>query len=184
MKIFQKEKQMLLLCMVGFFVGIIGANIYFKCYGISDYISKICERGNVNTASSFYKEYMLYILYKRSVIIILAFFSCLTKCKKILISLLLVWTGFSTGIVLVLAVIDKGIFGVVLCIAALMPQAVFYLMSYYIVFRYVFEFPNIRWNMLKTIFVIISLLTGVATEVVLNPILMNFINSLLKQTGL
>ena len=104
----------------------------------------------------------------------------LTRYKKILVAAILVWTGFAAGIVLVISVIDRGLPGIILCITALLPQVIFYFMSYYVALKYVYEYPDIKWTFLKTGFVIICLLTGVATEIAVNPVLIRFVTKIIR----
>ena len=180
MKIFQRKQQMLMWCMAGFVLGILTANLYLKFNGISGHISKICEDGVQKNITPIYKEYFIYIIYRRSLMFAAILTAFLTRYKKLLTGCILTWTGFATGIVLVISVIDRGLPGILLCITALFPQIIFYFMSYYVALKYVYEYPNIKWTFLKTGFVIICFLTGVATEIAINPMLIQMITKIMK----
>ena len=169
MKVFQKRPQMMSWYILGFLLGILGANLFFKFNGISESISKFCQYSYIQDETGLQKEYFFYLIFKRGSCLVIPFFVYLTQYKKPITGIILMWTGFSTGIILVVSIIDKGIYGIILCFAALFPHVIFYFMSYYIIMKFVYEYPNIKWTALKTIFVVVFLITGAATETVINP---------------
>ena len=54
----------------------------------------------------------------------------------------------------------------------MVPQFLFYAFAYLIVLWYFFTVPQSRWNLGKTLFVLLFMAAGLITEAYVNPILM------------
>ncbi len=79
----------------------------------------------------------------------------------------------------VTAVMQLGIKGILLCIAGILPQGIFYAMGYGMLLTYWFRYPNSRWNRAKLLFVIIMFLAGIILETYANPVLVKLIIKML-----
>ena len=59
---------------------------------------------------------------------------------------ILLWTGFAAGILSVAAVLRMGLCGMLLCIAGIFPQYIFYVPAYLLLIRYYYRYPQSEWN--------------------------------------
>lgn len=97
-----------------------------------------------------------------------------SKIHKIIALSLLGWFGFLWGIYVSLAVISQGIKGVVLSVMGIFPQMIFYVPAYFIVLLYSYEYPNIRWNVWKSVVVTFCLVSGMVLEGQISPIVLKW----------
>lgn len=172
MKIFQNKKQLLVFYMLGFFAGILYANLisrqYLMASGIfNEYFLKQYAQTDVVL-----EEYVWYIIGVRAVPFAVFALLGFTRIRKVAAAGLLIWTGFSCGMVTVASVIKLGIKGIVLCIVGITPQFFFYVPAYMILIWYFYTYPQSRWNNSKTMFILTAFLIGVVMEGYVNPILM------------
>lgn len=172
MKIHQNRKQILVFYMLGFFAGILYANLISRQYltisGIfNEYFLKQYARTDVVA-----EEYIWYIIGVRGLpfaaFILLGF----TRIRKAASAGLLLWTGFSCGLVTVASVMKMGIKGIALCLVGITPQFFFYIPAYIVLIWYFYTYPQSRWNNSKTMFVILAFLVGLVLEGYVNPIWM------------
>ena len=70
------------------------------------------------------------------------------------------------------AVLKMGEKGLVLCLIALTPHLFFYAAGYLILLWYLFRYPEVRWNLSKTVCMAFLILTGFLLECYVNPVLM------------
>ena len=155
--------------MAGFFVGILYANFpgmtYLDDTGIfhehffSQYVNQDIKM----------EQYFVYLLKQRSGMIILLILAGATRFRKLAGGLCLLWTGFAGGTLAVAAVIRLGIAGMLYYAAAMLPHGGFYAFAYIIILCYLFDAPLVKWNIWKTIFVVLSFGAGVITEAYVNP---------------
>ena len=66
-----------------------------------------------------------------------------TRYRKSAVILTVIWLGFCVGMVICTAIARLGIKGIVLCVIAVMPQGVFYILSGILLFEYML---NILWS--------------------------------------
>ena len=95
-----------------------------------------------------------------------------TKLRKASAAVFLAWTGFSLGLIMTAAVLKMGGKGLVLCLIALTPHLFFYAAGYLILLWYLFRYPEVRWNLSKTVCMAFLILTGFLLECYVNPVLM------------
>ncbi len=172
---YQKKNQLLILCLVvGFFIGIIYQNVIAKTEVVMlDLFLKsnlqLYLRTNIVT-----KSYVWYVVKERLILFAWTLlFSCL-KWKKVFVIVLLLFLGFSVGTLVVLAVLQLGISGILLCVLGMLPQGIFYGIGGYILITYWYHYPNQRWNYAKGVFVIAMLSVGVVMEVYVNPMIVKW----------
>ena len=155
--------------MAGFFVGILYANFIgvnyitstgiFHEYFLSQYINQ-----EILT-----EKYFLYLLKQRLGPIFFLGLSGMTKFRKIAAAACLLWTGFAGGTLAVAAVIRMGFAGMMFYFAAILPHSIFYAFAYVILICYLSEMPANKWNVWKTVFVVLSMVAGILTEAYINP---------------
>lgn len=161
--------------MLGFLGGILYTNIVSN---------KIVTATNV-FHESFLKEYaslefaswdyMLYLLRSRLLPLGLLAVSAMTKARKPMALLFVIWTGFSEGVLAVTAVLRMGSAGMLFGIAALFPHFLFYMISYLMLLWYCLGYPAISWNRSKTLFIAFMYFTGIVSEAYLNPYIISFL---------
>lgn len=165
----------LAFCMAGFLLGILYTNIMSQEYLVSgsifsEYYIEQYLQTEIRT-----EEYFWYLLPVR--MIPFAFLGIIGKIKfrRWAAAGVLSWTGFLLGILFTEAIIQLGVKGILVCIAALLPQGLFYAAGYGLVLWHLYLYPKIRWNLTKTIAVSIVILGGIILECYTNPIFMKIV---------
>ncbi len=179
MKIQQRKRFITVLYMAGFLIGIFYANLVerkymtangiFSEYFLSQYIAIDVEA----------EEYMLYVMKTRLLPLVCLFIAAQTKFKKVAVMCCILWTGFSSGMLIVASVLQLGAKGILLCLIGITPHFVFYIMAYLVILWYLGNSPVSTWNRGKSVFVVLTMALGILTEVYVNPILMKlFVNAM------
>ena len=176
MKGYRNKNQLLMIALgVGFLLGILYENVIAKSMGNSARIFQTYFLEQYAQSKVIAEEYLIYVAKIRLLPFLwLLLLGCL-KWKKLLVSIVVTWTGFLVGILTVSAVIQLGIKGIVICIVGMFPHMLFYAMAYGIYLVYLFRYPTKQWNVQKTIFVVLTLFLGLILEVYLNPILVGWV---------
>ena len=146
MEFYRKKYQLPMLYLIGFGTGILYANFIAK---------------NYVTMTGIFHEYFLN-QYTQVKIINLGF-------RRLTAAGMLLWTGFAAGILSVAAVLRMGLCGMLLCIAGIFPQYIFYVPAYLLLIRYYYRYPQSEWNGTKTGFTVMMIVVGILSEVYLNP---------------
>ncbi len=145
-------KIFLALCLAGFVGGILyantGARDHILAAGIfSDYFLEQYTQAEIQT-----QDYFWYILSVRAGLLgVIALMGQMKKLRRWIVAAVLVWTGFLGGLFFTAAVIKLGPVGILFCLAAIIPQALFYIAGYGIVLWYFYSFPRASWNSAKTV---------------------------------
>ena len=164
-------KIFLALCLAGFVGGILyantGARDHILAAGIfSDYFLEQYTQAEIQT-----QDYFWYILSVRAGLLgVIALMGQMKKLRRWIVAAVLVWTGFLGGLFFTAAVIKLGPVGILFCLAAIIPQALFYIAGYGIVLWYFYSFPRASWNSAKTVGTILTIGVGIISESYLNPI--------------
>jgi pheromone shutdown protein TraB len=171
-KILHTRKQLFVFFMPGFLLGILYVNLIMKKYAVepgifSDYFLK-----QYQTTEIVAQEYIWYLLKIRMIPFLLLLGLSFTKLRKVSSMAFLVWTGFSSGMLLSMAVLAMGIKGSILCIVGILPQFLLYVPSYMVVIWYGYTYPQNKWNTQKSIFAALTMVVGLILEAYVNPILM------------
>ena len=179
MRIQENGKHFALYYMLGFCAGILYANLFAKEYIISmgilsEYFLKQYSADDIETA-----EYLWYVVRIRMApVLLLGALGC-TRLRKGVVAAFILWTGFSSGLLFTSAVIKMGVKGIILCLIALIPQFLFYAAGYLALLWYLYTYPQIRWNLTKTVIFLLLLAVGMLLECYVNPVLMQlFIRTL------
>lgn len=171
MKILHTRKQLLAFFMPGFLFGILYVNLIMKKYtaepGIfSDYFLKQYQSVEIVA-----QEYLWYLIRIRFIPFFVLLGLGFTKLRKVSAIAFVVWTGFSGGMLLSMAVLGMGIKGSILCIVGILPQFLLYVPAYMVVIWYSYTYPKNQWNTQKTIFVGLTMIVGMVLETYVNPML-------------
>lgn len=67
------------------------------------------------------------------------------------------------------AIMRMGIRGILLCLAGLFPQILFFAAAFAVLCWYLFSAPRTEWNTGKTVFVTVMVTAGIFAEAFLNP---------------
>lgn len=172
MQIQKNRKHFFLFYMLGFLAGILYTNIvsadYVATMGIfNEYFLNQYVQTEVVVPELFW-----YILKVRVMPFLMMLMAGYLKIRKAVVVIFLAWTGFLSGILITSAVMKMGIRGIIFCMIALMPHFLFYIVAYLILMWYLFFYPAFRWNMPKTMALILLFGMGIALECYVNPILM------------
>lgn len=170
-----KGQLLILFLAVGFFVGIIYENVIAKR---SVVFSDLFLRSNLELylqTNIISEKYLWYVAKARIILLAAICIFSYFRWKKLFVILCLTVCGFFAGVMSVAAVMQLGIKGILLCITGVLPQGIFYVMAYSMLFVYWFRYPESRWNRAKLLFVIIMFLAGIALETYVNPALMKLV---------
>lgn len=171
MKIQGEQKYVLLAGIAGFLLGICSANLWMRQYvldiGIfNQYFLEQCSRTDI-----VYEEYLWYLLKSRGVVLVILMAAAGTRYRKMTVMLTSLWMGFCFGLVICTAIIKLGAKGIVLTVTALMPQGLFYAMAGILLFRYMLEYPMVRWDSGKSIRLGLFVMLGILAECYVNPVI-------------
>lgn len=180
MRIKKSKGQLLILFLaVGFLIGIIYENIVARG---SVVLAELFLRSNLERylqINVIGEKYLWYVVKTRIIVLgIVCIFGCF-RWKKLFVLLCLAVCGFFAGIISVAAVMQLGIKGILLCLAGILPQGIFYVMAYSMLFLYWFRYPESRWNKAKLLFVVIMFLAGMILEAYVNPALVKLVIKML-----
>ena len=141
---------------------------------LSEYFLNQYSADDIETA-----EYLWYVVRIRMApVLLLGALGC-TRLRKGVVAAFILWTGFSSGLLFTSAVIKMGVKGIILCLIALIPQFLFYAAGYLALLWYLYTYPQIRWNLTKTVIFLLLLAVGMLLECYVNPVLMQlFIRTL------
>ena len=177
MKILYQRKQMIAFFMPGFILGILYINFFARqsLSGSGMFGLHILEQ--YRSAAFDAKEYFLYVLKIRALPFLLVTGISFTSFRKISAYVVLVWTGFTSGMLLSMAAMEMGIPGCFFCLAGVLPQMIFYVQAYVVVLWYSLMYPQNKWTGQKTGFVAGMMVAGIMLEAFVNPILVKlFLN--------
>ncbi len=171
MKALHSRKQMLAFFMPGFLLGILYMNLTaqntFTNPGIfSESFLRQYEAAEVAAGI-----YLMYLIRVRVFPFLMLVGLSFTRVRKFSAGAFLVWTGFSCGLLLSMAVMEMGIKGILFCVIGVLPQFLLYIPSYMVVLWYCWIYPQNRWNREKTVFVVAAMLAGILLEAYVNPVL-------------
>lgn len=170
-----QSRLVILIYMIGFLLGIVYVNMVS-----GEYISSI-GIFNRNFADQFQKadleglQYLTYLMRLRIMPAIILAIIGTTRFRRIGSVVFLVWTGMLCGVYFTCAVMNRGVGGVLLCVAGLLPHMVCYLFAYGIMLMTIFFYPKKHWNYEKTIAFCLAICMGIALEYKANPILVKLI---------
>lgn len=169
MKVQNYKKYLMLFCVTGFLAGILYANM-----GTRDYIAAmgIFDKYTLNQYAQtelLVQEYFWYLLPIRMVPFLCMILLGQLRIRRVAVAGFLVWTGFLSGMLVTSAIMKLGIKGVLFCMAAIFPQGIFYVTGYGILLWYLYLYPQMRWNLTRTIGVLVTMGVGILLECYANP---------------
>ena len=170
MRIERAKQYFAVAFMAGFIGGILFANLTVRDYvttsGIyNPYFLKQYAQSDIQAG-----EYILYLCGIRLIPLALIALLGQTRVRRILSIVVFAWAGFSAGTIVCAGILNMGIQGIVFWVIAMVPQFLFYAFAYLIVLWYFFTVPQSRWNLGKTLFVLLFMAAGLITEAYVNPI--------------
>ena len=175
-KFYKYKNQLLIFYLaVGFFVGILYENIVSRRYGLSIDIFQTYFLQQYKQTEIVAEKYLGYVMKARVVPLMgLCVLTCV-KWKKLLAIVNVCWTGFLAGVLMVSAVMQLGMKGILFCVVAMFPHIICYGLAYGILLSYLYRYPKASWNHAKTVFVVLVMFAGVLLETYLNPLLMKLV---------
>lgn len=179
MEVQESKKYFVLFYMFGFLAGILSANFiageYLADLGIfHEFFMEQYMQTPIDNS-----EYFWYLLRLRiTPLVILGLAGC-TKFRKAAVLLFLMWTGLLSGLILTVAVMQRGFGGILLCLVGVLPQLPLYTAGYLILLWYLFCYPKRTWSAVKTICFFLFMAVGLILECTVNPVLMRmFLSSI------
>ena len=170
-----KNQLLMIVLAVGFFVGIIYENIVSKRFGVSLDIFQTYFLNQYAQIEIVAEEYLWYVAKARLFPLFGIVLAGCLKWKKVIACGVTAWTGFLAGILIVAAMMQLGIKGILFCVAGMLPHMICYVLAYSVLLLYYYRYPERRWSPAKTIFVVLNMFLGVVLETYLNPLLIKIV---------
>lgn len=174
-----KNQLLIVFLVVGFFIGVICENVITKKQVVTTEIFLKSNLQRYLQTDVIAEKFFWYVLKERVIFLLIVCILSCVKWKKIFVTMCLVLIGFFAGTFCVSAVLQLGMKGILLCVAGMFPQMLFYGFMYGMLFVHWFRFPERQWNRTKMLFVIILFVIGIFLEVYVNPIIVKFIIGIL-----
>lgn len=168
---------------MAFFCGILLANLLgieqLKQYSIfNEYFLNQLSYVSVN-----YNDLLFYIAENRGIMFVLLLVFSVTKFGIPVHFLYIIWNGFSFGIAMVSVIVNFGFKGILVLCAFLLPQYLFYILTYIMLFYFSWQWTDIVknekyrqplfskkiWTVCFFIVMILLFFIGIMTESYLNP---------------
>jgi hypothetical protein len=168
---FRKSKRvLLLLLMLGFFFGIIYANListeYIESYTVfGSYFQNIYDQKTIVR-----EDWLLWLILLRGMPALILFLLGYTAFRVPSVVVTLLWTGFALGTYLTAGILLLQGRGLLLGILAFFPQIFFYAPACFLVLWNLYSFSSNCIDYCKIIFTIVLILCGIASESFINPV--------------
>lgn len=172
MKIRESKRFFILFYMLGFFAGIIYVNVMAGEYIIDTGIWGEFFREQYLQTDIEVGEFLWYVTYIRVWPVICLAVLGGTKLRKAGVWGFVLWTGFSSGLVLTSAVMKLGVKGIILCLISMTPHFLCYIAGYLMLLWFLVEYPGSRWNLTKTVCFVLLIAMGILLECYVNPVIM------------
>lgn len=179
MGIRQNKYRFVVWYMLGFLIGILYANFIARSYITMTGIFHEYFLNQYTQMKIVTEDYMWYLLRCRVLPLGFVVFMGSAGFRKFSATACLIWTGFSSGVLAVAAVLRMGAKGMLLCVAGIFPHFIFYIFAYVVILYYFYHYPETKWNVKKTMFVFVMFVTGILLEVYVNPTVMREIMKIL-----
>lgn len=167
-------KQMAVVLTLGFLAGIFYANYAGKNYVSSTGIFHEYFLNEYVDAEIDLSEYLPYLIRWRGVPVLCFLIAGRLGLHRSSAVAVLLSVGFSGGVVLVAAVMRMGVSGIFFCMAALLPQMLFYASGWAVLLWEFYRGTEVRWSVGKSLFVFFLMTTGILTEAAWNPVVVEW----------
>lgn len=186
-------KKAELVYFAAFLIGILLANLLgaeqLKQYGVfNEYFLKQFLYASVN-----YNDFLFYVAENRGMIFLLLLLFGVTRFGMPVHFLYIIWNGFSFGIAMVSVIVNFGVKGILVLCAFLLPQYLFYIPLYFMLFFFSFHcseamkndrhtrqlFSKVIWAVFFFGSMVILFIIGIMTESHINPYLIKKIIKIL-----
>ena len=166
-----KNQLLIIILAVGFLIGIIYQNVLSSRNMLTVELFHRDKLQQYLQTQVVAEKYLWYVVKSRVMILaIVCLLSCIRWKKMLVVSFLLI-IGFFGGILTVSATLQLGMKGILLCLAGIFPQGIFYGTMYWILITYWFYYPERQWNRVKILFLTVLFVVGIIVEVYVNPLL-------------
>lgn len=169
LKIVQTRKRLLVFYLPAFLTGILYVNLTVRQMAADVGIFSKYFLEQYRTSEIVTGEYLLYLLPVRILPFLVLLGLAFTKMRKAAAMLFLIWTGFSSGLLLSMSTLSLGIKGSILCLVGVFPQFLFYVPAYLLILWYSYTYPRGEWNLQKSLVSGVMLLMGLLMELYVNP---------------
>lgn len=176
--------------MVGFLIGILFTNIFGKAYilGVGllgEYFLLHFKYTQIN-----YNRLLMYVFQERIKLFLVICILGITNIGILVIGAFFLWLGFSSGVLLSVAILKFGVKGIVICLGAVFPQFLIYIPVYLLYSDKLIDLKISGRNTLKkqrwfqyVLFIgigIIAVAFGAIMETYVNPIMLKKILSIIN----
>ncbi len=175
-----KQKRLLILFFIGFVLGIVYINFYavefvsingiFNSYYLNIFVNQQLD----------IKEYFLYLIGVRVFPLIVLCLLGITKFHKVIVYVFALWIGFMLGNYITLCVVQLGVRGLFFGVVALMPHIIFYIPMYSIILFYLYQYPDVKWSLTKTLATVLCFVIGIILEGQINPNMLKWCISIME----
>ncbi len=170
----QKSGLLIIFLAVGFLLGILYQNLIATPQILpGELLTQSNIRQYLNT-DIIAEKFVWYVTKERLLLLTIICLLSYIKWKKMLVGLSLCIMGFLGGVFTVSVILQFGAKGIIFAIASMIPHGLFYGMAYFMLLTYWFQYPKMKWNRTKLIFVIVMFLMGIILETYVNPLLVKW----------
>lgn len=168
------QRNIWMLCVVGFVGGILYSNCIAKEYLLSLVFLDHYNLNQFVQTGSKDISYLFHLIKIRLIPFAAMFLFRTNRFWKLFVSLFLVWTGFLCGIIFTAATIKMGLKGIFLSLIVILPHGIFYVLGYGLLILYLdgFNRKNMEYNQIIIFLAFICI--GIALEFCVNPIMVKF----------
>lgn len=168
------RKNIWILCVVGFVVGILYSNCIAKEYMLS---LAIFDNYNLNQFIQTSRKdisFLFYLIKIRMLPFVLMCVFQTNRFGKIIILIFLFWTGFLFGIVFTAGALRFGVKGIVLSLLMIFPHGIAYFAGYGMMIHYIGNNNKRFIECNKLMFCMAYICVGIILEYYTNPIMVKF----------
>ncbi|MDD3402662.1 MAG: hypothetical protein PHQ72_04780 [Hespellia sp.] len=177
MERFQTKKLVALFLMSGFLGGILFANFIADTYVIQSDLFSEYYMNEFLSAKTTNSAYGLYLCAVRILPLLGMAAVQRTRISRCAVWTFLLWTGFSSGLLISVELMNLGILGLLFFFSGLLPHLFFYVLAYSIALRIIYRYPEVRWTFRTFSILCVLLSSGILLEYLANPF---FVKSMIK----
>lgn len=172
MKYFSEKHILLTAFLLGLTAGILYANLTADAYLAESGIFSTFFLSQYSGIRIDKREFLLYLLPIRLLPVGVMGVLAAAGARKTAAAGSVVWFGFLGGVLFVTSVMQMGMKGMILCVVAMFPQILLYVLAYAVILWSLYAWPAVRWSFSKTVFTILVFAVGILLEVYVNPVLL------------
>lgn len=162
------------LLIVGFMVGVLYVNLFaVESVRISGILDE-SYLGNFMNQNVLIRDYIIQVIWYRFLPVLFLLVLYQTRFGIISVTLMVLWYSFLFGCYMSMSIVVLGGKGIIFCLLSVFPHILFYAVAYYLLFISVFNGQTNKWNVPKSITLLLCMVCGIVIECNLNPMILRW----------